>query len=51
METITGVTISSVAVIRIINERIAELGDLLAAYEPGGGEAVGEVAEGEEEGQ
>lgn len=34
VDMITGVTISSNAVIRIINERIAELGDLLAAYQP-----------------
>lgn len=34
---ITGVTISSKAVIKIINERIAEIGDLLAAYEATGG--------------
>jgi len=51
VETITGVTISSVAVIRIINERIAELGDLLAAYEPGGGGPAGAPAGGEEEDQ
>lgn len=37
VDMITGVTISSKAVVRIINERIAELGDLLAAYEPAGG--------------
>jgi len=36
VDMITGVTISSRAVVRIINERIAELGDLLAAYEPSG---------------
>lgn len=34
---ITGATISSKAVIKIINERIAEIGDLLAAYKPTGG--------------
>ncbi|MFC1659944.1 FMN-binding protein [Gemmatimonadota bacterium] len=51
VETITGVTISSVAVIRIINERIAELGDLLAAYESGGGGPAGAPAGGEEDGQ
>jgi electron transport complex protein RnfG len=34
---ITGATISSKAVIKIINERIAELGNLLGAYEPTGG--------------
>jgi electron transport complex protein RnfG len=62
--TITGVTISSVAVIRIINERIAEMAELLAAYDPGGGDATGvatgvsngvgttgESAGGEEEGR
>ena len=37
VDMITGVTISSKAVVRIINERIAELQDLLAAYEPTGG--------------
>jgi len=41
VDMITGVTISSKAVIRIINERIAELGDLLAAYEPSGGAPAG----------
>jgi len=49
VDMITGVTISSVAVIRIINERIAEMGDLLAAYEPGRGGANGATAGGEEE--
>jgi electron transport complex protein RnfG len=49
--TITGVTISSVAVIRIINERIAELGDLLAAYDPGGGTLAGAASGGEEGGR
>ena len=34
VDMITGVTISSKAVIRIINERIAEMGELLAAFEP-----------------
>jgi len=48
VEMITGATISSVAVIRIINDRIAELGDLLAAYEPSGGESTGAPAGGEE---
>ena len=43
VDMITGATISSKAVIKIINERIAELGDLLAGYEPTGG--------GQEEGQ
>lgn len=37
VDMITGATISSKAVIKIINERIAELGDLLVAYEPTGG--------------
>jgi electron transport complex protein RnfG len=37
VDMITGVTISSKAVVKIINERIAELGDLLAGYEPTGG--------------
>jgi len=41
VDMITGVTISSRAVVRIINERIAELGDLLAAYEPPGGGPAG----------
>jgi electron transport complex protein RnfG len=36
VDMITGATISSKAVIRIINERIAEIGDLLEAYEPAG---------------
>jgi electron transport complex protein RnfG len=47
--TITGVTISSVAVIRIINERIVQMEDLLVAYEVGGGEATG-IATGVREG-
>jgi electron transport complex protein RnfG len=51
VEMITGVTISSKAVVKIINERIAELGDLLAAYEPGGGEATGTAVGGREEGR
>jgi electron transport complex protein RnfG len=34
VDMITGVTISSKAVVRIINERISEMGDLLAGYEP-----------------
>jgi len=37
VDMITGATISSKAVIKIINERITELGDLLVAYEPTGG--------------
>jgi len=37
VDMITGVTISSKAVVKIINERIAELGDLLAGYQPTGG--------------
>lgn len=37
VDMITGVTISSRAVVRIINERIAEMGDLLVAYQPTGG--------------
>jgi len=37
VDMITGATISSKAVIRIINERIAELGNLLEAYQPTGG--------------
>ena len=37
VDMITGATISSKAVIRIINDRIAELKDLLAAYQPNGG--------------
>ncbi|MGD2123717.1 MAG: FMN-binding protein [Gemmatimonadota bacterium] len=41
VDMITGVTISSRAVIRIINERIAALGDLLAAYEIPAGTAGG----------
>jgi electron transport complex protein RnfG len=49
--TITGVTISSVAVIRIINERIAEMGDLLVAYQPGGTVTAGGPAGREEDGQ
>jgi electron transport complex protein RnfG len=36
VDMITGATISSKAVIRIINERIAEMGDLLAGYVPAG---------------
>ena len=43
VDMITGATISSKAVIKIINNRIAELGDLLAGYQPTGG--------GQEEGQ
>ncbi len=37
VDMITGATISSTAVIRIINERIAELEGLLSTYQPGGG--------------
>ena len=37
VDMITGATISSKAVIKIINERIAQMADLLAAYEPAGG--------------
>jgi len=37
VDMITGATISSKAVIRVINDRIAELGELLAAYQPTGG--------------
>jgi len=44
VDMITGATISSVAVIKIINERIEELGDLLAAYEAGGGGSTGASA-------
>jgi electron transport complex protein RnfG len=36
VDMITGATISSSAVIRIINERLEEMGDLLAAYQPAG---------------
>lgn len=37
VDMITGVTISSKAVVRIINDRIAEMEDLLAAFEASGG--------------
>jgi electron transport complex protein RnfG len=37
VDMITGATISSKAVIRIINDRIAQLKDLLTAYQPNGG--------------
>jgi electron transport complex protein RnfG len=37
VDMITGATISSKAVIRIINDRVAQLKDLLAAYQPNGG--------------
>ncbi len=47
VDMITGVTISSKAVIKIINERIAELGTLLAAYEPTGGAVAEAVAGGQ----
>jgi len=46
VDMITGVTISSKAVVRIINERIAELGELLAGYEPSGGGPAGATAGG-----
>jgi len=46
VDMITGVTISSKAVIRIINERIAELGDLVAAYEPSGSTPAGALPAG-----
>jgi electron transport complex protein RnfG len=36
VDMITGATISSSAVIRIINDRLAQMGDLLAAYQPAG---------------
>jgi electron transport complex protein RnfG len=36
VDMITGATISSTAVIRIINDRLAQMGDLLAAYHPSG---------------
>jgi len=36
VDMITGATISSSAVIRIINDRLAEMGNLLDAYEPAG---------------
>jgi len=49
VDMITGVTISSKAVVRIINERIAELGDLLAAYEPSGDGPAREAPGGEGE--
>ena len=41
VQTITGATISSQAVIRIINERIAEMGELLAAFEPAAASGTG----------
>lgn len=47
VDMITGVTISSKAVIKIINERLAELGSLLAAYEPGGSAVAEAVAGGQ----
>jgi electron transport complex protein RnfG len=50
VDMITGATISSRAVIAIINHRIEALGDLLAAYEPtGGGPAAAAAAGGEEQ--
>jgi len=42
VDMITGATISSSAVIRIINERLVEMGDLLAAYQPAGGGEEGD---------
>jgi len=61
VDMITGVTISSKAVIRIINDRLAgtvplpdgpiTLGDLLAAYEPDGAGSAGASPEGQEEGR
>jgi len=51
VDMITGVTISSKAVIRIINERIVEMGDLLTSYEPSGGRPAGAAAGGEERDQ
>jgi electron transport complex protein RnfG len=42
VDMITGATISSTAVIRIINDRLAEMGDLLAAYQPAGGGEEGD---------
>ena len=41
VDMITGVTISSKAVVRIINERIAAMEGLLASFEPSGGAATG----------
>jgi electron transport complex protein RnfG len=48
VDMITGVTISSKAVIRIINERIAEMRDLLTTYEPSGGRPAGATTGGGE---
>jgi electron transport complex protein RnfG len=45
VDMITGATISSRAVIAIINHRIEALGDLLAAYEPTGGRPEGAPAQ------
>lgn len=42
VDMITGATISSKAVIKIINDRLAQMRDLLAAYEPTGGVQVQE---------
>jgi len=42
VDMITGATISSKAVIRIINDRISEMGHLLAAYQPTGGVQEGD---------
>ena len=44
VDMITGATISSKAVIKIINERISKLGDLLAGYEAGRGGSSGAPA-------
>jgi electron transport complex protein RnfG len=44
VDMITGATISSRAVIAIINHRIEALGDLLAAYQPTGGAPAGNPA-------
>ncbi len=51
VDMITGVTISSRAVVRIINERIAELGTFLAAYDPGGAASAEPPAGSQEEDQ
>ena len=44
VDMITGVTISSKAVVRIINERIAELGDLSGGLRASPGAAAGAAA-------
>lgn len=46
VDMITGATISSRAVIAIINNRIVALGDLLAAYQPPGSNPTGSSTEG-----